>query len=55
MDPNVTLERIRNILSTPYQDSDGDDLFSELCDLIEALDTWLSAGGFLPIAWERKR
>jgi len=28
-------------------------LLSELADLAEALDGWLSKGGFLPAAWER--
>lgn len=49
MDPNETLARIR-VLCT----ADGawlDPEASELSELVEVLDEWLTRGGFLPSAW----
>jgi hypothetical protein len=47
MDPNATLAAIRELLA-----SDTPDVI-ELAELMEALDMWLSRGGFLPTDWER--
>lgn len=43
MDPNETLRRIRAAIRN--------DETGELAELVEALDDWLSGGGFLPSAW----
>lgn len=44
MDPNETLRLMRLAVK--------DDL-DQLADLFEALDGWLSKGGFLPAAWRQ--
>jgi hypothetical protein len=46
MDPNATLERMRSIADN----SRGHDL-DEMIELFQALDDWLSRGGFLPREW----
>lgn len=57
MDSNAALARIREVV----QELDGEtdefkygQLGEELCQLVQGLDEWLSRGGFLPQAWERK-
>ena len=47
MDPNVTLFLLREKMG-------GNFIESETRELFEALDGWLSKGGFLPRDWERK-
>lgn len=49
MDPNEALETIRSL----YRDH-GPDEWGQLADAVEALDDWLSKGGFLPAEWEMK-
>ena len=57
MDPDTALENAREALAVyarRYRDkgtglSEADDL----ADAFEALDGWLSRGGFLPDAWKR--
>ncbi len=51
MDPNETLRRIREIVTT--RDAHGQRV--ELCELVRALDGWLTGGGFLPDEWSRKK
>lgn len=58
MDPNETLRRLRDCcteaaanLDKGYEMDAGQ---GELAELFEALDQWLTNGGFLPKAWERK-
>jgi hypothetical protein len=46
MDPNETLAQIRADIAT--SDSEA----GRLGDLVEALDGWLSKGGFPPTAWQ---
>ena len=56
MDPNATLARIREIvraLNAASPPQDVAPLAFELAELTEALDDWLSAGGFLPTGWDR--
>jgi len=53
MDPNETLKMIRSRIrrlnvGQPFR-NDGE----ELAELVEALDEWLTKGGFLPSDWER--
>lgn len=60
MDINATLHRMREIVGdfkacTPecvnvLERHDG-----ELFDLFEAMDKWISSGGFLPDAWKGNR
>jgi len=54
MDPNQTLSRMRALAEHGVKTSNlgwADKL--ELCELVLALDSWLSGGGFLPGRWER--
>ena len=58
MDPNAKLEKIRATyepLRVMLEDTAGEDteMVQELLDSIEALDEWLSKGGFLPKDWQR--
>lgn len=57
MDPDANLEeqrelvkRINNALVTLDPDT-----YERLAELVEALDQWLSNGGFLPRDWRRGR
>jgi hypothetical protein len=55
MDPDACLEEIRKLLKTWHEMSDADEPFGDhldmLCERVEALDDWLSKGGFMPTAW----
>ena len=55
MDPNEALKRIRTIVNESSRTGDlpDSDQTETLLESIEALDAWLSHGGFLPKAWER--
>ena len=53
MDPNATLKRIRQIIAEG--DDGSESLTEELPELVEALDEWLSKGGFLPLEWAKGR
>jgi hypothetical protein len=50
MDPNATLQEMRSLMGLdpmmPWESA-------RLAELVEAMDGWLSAGGFLPEAWRR--
>ena len=54
MDPNANLKEQRQIAGrfekSLAEPGDGE----RLAELVDALDDWLSRGGFLPTAWERK-
>ena len=53
MDPNTALTDIRDLIAHTYT-ADGpaaEDSCRRLYELVEALDGWLSNGGFLPDAW----
>ena len=57
MDPNETLKRMRTLASEVLELADGgayeeDDKVTELAEAVEALDSWLSLGGFKPKAWK---
>lgn len=52
MDPTANLEEQRRIATLKlttgtWQDSD----FHRLCELVEALDEWITQGGSLPVQW----
>ena len=57
MDPDATLALIREALAETAMAADGDSNDDEIAaahklrDGVEALDEWLSKGGFLPAAW----
>lgn len=58
MDPNKVLEELRQLVED--EELDGDWSAEEanrrlvlFVHSVEALDTWLSRGGFLPDAWQR--
>lgn len=58
MDPTKALEEIRERLAELSRDVDNGSLYhegvQELLEMVSGLDEWLSTGGFLPKAWERK-
>lgn len=58
MDPDVTLADIRALCadmpdSETTSAADMGAHLAALIDSVEALDEWLSRGGFLPAAWQR--
>lgn len=54
MDPNETLRLLRETATLVLTDSGKDRADSvRLAELAEALDGWISKGGFLPAAWAR--
>lgn len=61
MDPNECLKELRALVRKGAYGDGGCDLCSinstdavRMVELFEALDDWLSRGGFLPARWERK-
>lgn len=53
MDPNATLARIRELIKAA--ETDEAVIHEEagyMFELIEALDQWVSEGGFLPLSWQ---
>lgn len=64
MDPSATLEEARKVASRLVEGIDNDRYdgapaqlendADKLASLFFSLDEWLSKGGFLPKAWERK-
>jgi hypothetical protein len=53
VDPNTALTEIRDLIARTYT-ADGpaaEDTCRRLYELVEALDGWLSQGGFPPDAW----
>ncbi|GAA4201683.1 hypothetical protein [Actinocatenispora rupis] len=55
MDPDQTLREIRELLDDDRRAPLARDDVGALLDRIEALDRWLSRGGFLPRAWQAPR
>lgn len=58
MDPNANLKEQRRIVKRLQDDTlNADDRLhyaERLADLVEALDNWLSNGGFPPTDWGRR-
>lgn len=57
MDPNTALSNLRNLTAMVIntenlEHSDQLDLLDSLAEQVEALDEWLTRGGFLPSAWQ---
>ncbi len=55
MDPNATLEHIREIVDTinsgELDHVEMSEAATDLASMFEDLDTWLSDGGFKPAEW----
>lgn len=61
MDPNANLKEQLELAAEIIKSSDANEGYFfdpakavRLAELVEALDGWLSKGGFLPGKWERK-
>ena len=50
MDPNETLKETRELFTVPLHERD-EYWHDRIADRFDALDDWLSKGGFLPTAW----
>jgi hypothetical protein len=64
MDPNAALTRLRALMTELEHSLPGPDVLrttpvedgaAEVIEQWEALDAWLSKGGFLPQAWDGNR
>lgn len=54
MDPNETLRIARERAHDAYSKATGQEqALRDAVEHYEALDEWLSSGGFLPIAWSK--
>lgn len=52
MDPDKLLEELRELVqSVKDYDTCNDSQVDELVEKVEAMDTWLSNGGFFPRKW----
>lgn len=51
MDPNAALAELRALVADGHE-TDSDD-HDRIAELVRALDTWISRGGFLPAAWQQ--
>lgn len=57
MDPNETLREMRELqaeLDSPATVPPALDQLLRLAELAQALDEWITGGGFLPGAWHRQ-
>ena len=59
MDPNANLEELRALVRAGNEAHDNGEApapedSERMVELVSSLDEWLSKGGFLPKAWERK-
>lgn len=54
MDPNANLKEQRRIVTRIINGTASASDVERLADLVEALDNWISRGGFLPDSWGRK-
>lgn len=52
MDPEETLRRLRVLAENAINDAVADEDAVEMAELFQAMDGWLSKGGFLPAAWK---
>jgi hypothetical protein len=50
MDPNETLRLLRANVAREQDGRDGSHA-EEICEYFQALDEWISKGGFLPAEW----
>lgn len=57
MDPNAALEQLREAIAdaaNPDQYTDREVAIEQIAEFFEALDNWLTNGGFLPGAWGQR-
>jgi hypothetical protein len=62
MDPNATLQTLRDFAEryadgcpdVNHVDCDHADQLTEIAEAVNALDVWISRGGFLPSDWQRR-
>ena len=54
MDPNVALDRIREMRAELFSEGEPYDpeTVRTLIEHVDALDSWISKGGFLPDEWK---
>lgn len=52
MDPNAALAEIRELVKRENDDQDGSWAIAAV-ERFEALDKWITDGGFLPADWQR--
>lgn len=58
MDPNTTLATLRELCANQLSGKDGADpstIGGEIAEAFEALDEWITKGGFLPSDWQSSR
>lgn len=54
MDPNATLTEIRELAYRIVEERDSrESTYDRLAELVQALDEWITRGGFLPNDWKR--
>lgn len=67
MDPNANLEEMLKLAQTITERADGDNEIADdkdaivdqlvdaerLAELVQAMNEWITKGGFLPSAWKR--
>lgn len=54
MDPNEALKLARAAVQDYRDNHPANDAADALAEAFEALDGWLSKGGFLPAAWAKR-
>lgn len=54
MDPTANLAEQRRIVAAVLSGTSHHDDLTRLAELVEALDEWITRGGFLPTQWKRK-
>ena len=54
MDPNAALQTLKEWATKAAVAGSYDETEWAAVEAFDALDDWLSAGGFLPEAWQRK-
>lgn len=56
MDPNANLAELRALVKANADaEHVSDHDTARMIELVDAIDGWMSKGGFLPAAWERGR
>ena len=56
MDPDAVLQQLRELTRQVMLEVDLTTFLAEdLAEKFQALDQWLSSGGFLPAAWDTNR
>lgn len=53
MDPDTCLKKLRDAITLLDHDPADPVKVDAVVELFEALDCWISRGGFLPSAWRR--